>query len=211
MALTEPLIEGSNSVTYSNVVTGSHLESGLLHGDADEMSIEIDILSGDASWPIAKPLFDAVWPPEVVAKLPWADIKFADAELRVLVQDEHEGAVCHVGLYRREALWNERKVRIGGIGGVLTRQDFRRRGLASVALNAAIETFREERSTDFALLCCEPHNVPFYGNRGFKRFDGEIYAEQPAGRVRFDVMMPMVFYLKRAPHEGVIDLCGLPW
>jgi hypothetical protein len=59
------------------------------------MSIEIDILNGDASWPMAKPLFDAVWPPEVVAKLPWAGIMFAHAELRVLVQAESEDVVCH--------------------------------------------------------------------------------------------------------------------
>ena len=26
------------------------------------MSIEIDVLNGDASWPVAKPLIDAVWP-----------------------------------------------------------------------------------------------------------------------------------------------------
>ena len=51
------------------------------------MSIEIDVLNGDASWPTAEPLFNAVWPPEVVAKLPWAGIVFANADLRVLVED----------------------------------------------------------------------------------------------------------------------------
>ena len=66
------------------------------------MSIEIEVLNGDASWPLAKPLFDAVWPPQVVAKLPWAGIVFAHAELRVLVQTEPDGVVCHVGIYRRE-------------------------------------------------------------------------------------------------------------
>jgi predicted acetyltransferase len=175
------------------------------------MSIEIEILSGDASWPTAAPLFNAVWPPEVVATLPWANVTFAHADLRVLVEDETQGLVCHVGLYRREATWNDRKVRIGGIGGVLTHEGFRRRGLASVALNAAIQTLKDERATDFALLFCEPHNADFYRNRGWKPFSGEVFAEQPGGRVRFDVLMPMVFYLKRAPHEGVIDLCGLPW
>lgn len=175
------------------------------------MSIEIEIRSGDASWPTAAPLFNAVWPPEVVATLPWAKVVFAHAELRVLVEDETEGLVCHVGLHRREATWNGRKVRIGGIGGVLTHEGFRRRGLASVALNAATQTFKDERATDFALLFCEPHNADFYRNRGWKPFGGEVFAEQPTGRVRFDVMMPMVFYLKRAPHEGEIDLCGLPW
>ena len=175
------------------------------------MSIEIDIVNGDASWPVAEPLFKAVWPPEVVATLPWATTTFAHAELRVLVEDDAQGLACHVGLYRREATWDGRKVRIGGVGGVLTHPDFRRRGLASVALSAAIQTFKDERATDFALLFCEPHNIAFYGNRGWKPFIGEVYAEQPSGRVRFDVMTPMVSYLKRAPHDGVIDLCGLPW
>jgi aminoglycoside 2'-N-acetyltransferase I len=175
------------------------------------MSIEIEILNGDASWPVAAPLFNAVWPSEVLATLPWANIVSADAELRVLVQDETEGLVCHVGITRREAKWNERPVRIGGIGGVITHEAFRRRGLASVALNAAIQTLKDERATDFALLFCEPHNAAFYRDRGWKPFAGEVFAQQPGGRIRYDVMMPLVFYLKRAPHEGVIDLCGLPW
>src|SRR5580698_5307880 len=99
------------------------------------MTIEIDVLNGDTSWPLAEPLFNAVWPPEVVAKLSWADLVFAHAELRVLVQAEPEGVVCHVGIYRRDITWNGRKMRAGGIGGVLTRADVRRRGYASIALN----------------------------------------------------------------------------
>ncbi|MDB5566284.1 MAG: GCN5-related N-acetyltransferase, partial [Tardiphaga sp.] len=46
---------------------------------------------------------------------------------------------------------------------------------------------------------------------GWKPFTGEVFAEQSGERVRFDAMLPFVFYLKRAPHEGEIDLCGLPW
>ncbi|MDU6671074.1 MAG: GNAT family N-acetyltransferase, partial [Bradyrhizobium sp.] len=65
------------------------------------MSIEIDILNGDAAWPQVKPLYDAIWPPEVVAGLPWAGITFAHADLRVLVQDETGEVVGHAGLYRR--------------------------------------------------------------------------------------------------------------
>ena len=175
------------------------------------MSIEIDILNGDTSWPLAKPLFDAIWPPEVVAKLPWAGITFANAELRVLVEDEAKGVVCHVGLYRREITWNGRKVRAGGIGGVLTHEDFRGRGYATIALDAAIQTLRDERATDFAMLFCEPHNVPFYTGRGWKPFDGDIYCQQPAGRVLFEAIAPYVHSIKRVPLKGTIDLCGLPW
>jgi aminoglycoside 2'-N-acetyltransferase I len=177
------------------------------------MSIEIDVLNGDASWPLAKPLFEAVWPPHVVAKLSWAGIAFAHAELRVLVQDEAGEALCHVGIYRRDVTWNGRKVPAAGIGGVATRADARGRGYASIALNAAIQTLKDEGSAAFALLFCEPHNVPFYVGRGWKPFDGEIYADQPEkGRVRFEAMAPYTYDLRgRAPQTGIIDLCGLPW
>src|SRR5258705_4799155 len=46
------------------------------------MSIEIDVLNGDASWPLVEPLFKAVWPPDVVAKLPWGRFAFAYPEWR---------------------------------------------------------------------------------------------------------------------------------
>ncbi len=175
------------------------------------MTIEVEVLNGDASWPLAKPLFDAIWPPEVVAKLPWAGIVFARAELRVLLQNEAEEVLCHVGLHRRDITWNEHKIRVAGIGGVLTREDARRHGYASIALNAAIQTLKDEGSTPFALLFCEPHNAPFYMARGWKPFDGEIHVDQPQGRIRFEAMAPYVYDLKHAPQKGVIDLCGLPW
>jgi aminoglycoside 2'-N-acetyltransferase I len=175
------------------------------------MSIEIEVLNGNESWPLAEPLFNEVWPPEVVRTLPWADIVFSHADLRVLVQTEAGEAVCHVGIYRREVTWNGRRMRAGGIGGVLTRESYRRHGYASVALNAAIQTLKHEGSTDFALLFCEPHQAPFYMGRGWKPFDGEIYAEQPQGRIRFEAIAPYVYELRRAPRQGRIDLCGLPW
>src|SRR6185437_16761743 len=103
-----------------------------------------EVLNGDTSWPLVEPLFNAVWPPDVVAKLPWAGIVFAHAELRVLVQDESEDVLCHVGIYRREITWNGRKLRAGGIGGVLTREDRRRRGFATLALDGAIRTLKDE-------------------------------------------------------------------
>lgn len=175
------------------------------------MSIEIDVLNGDASWPAVKPLFDAVWPREAVEKLPWGHVKWANADLRVLIEDASGGIACHAGIHFRTITWNDRKVNIGGIGGVATRPDCRRLGYASVALNAAIQTLRDQEAVRFALLFCEPHNFAFYEKRGWHPFTGEIYAEQPGGKVRFEAMSPFIFDFVRAPRLGVIDLCGLPW
>jgi GNAT superfamily N-acetyltransferase len=159
------------------------------------VSIEIEVLNGDASWPLAQPLIEAVWPPHVLEKLPWGDVVFAHADLRVLVQSEDQGLICHVGISR-----------------LATREDFRRRGYASIALNAAIQTLTDEGATDFGMLFCEPHNAPFYTARGWKPYDGEVYAEQPKkGRISFEALAPYTYHLRRSPLRGAIDLCGLPW
>lgn len=176
------------------------------------MSVEIDILNGDQSWSLAETLFNTVWPKVMVEKLPWGHIKWADADLRVFIDAHESGLACHVGIFFRTVSWNGQKIHIGGIGGVATHPDCRRRGYASVALNAALQTMHDHDAAQFALLFCEPHNFEFYQSRGWQPFIGNIYAEQPPGRIRFEAMSPFVFDLKRrAPLRGTIDLCGLPW
>lgn len=174
------------------------------------MSIEIDIATGDAAWPAVKPLLSAVWPPEVVKAQPWGQIVFAHPDLRVMIELDGD-VVCHVGICRRTGIWNGRKVSIGGLGGVATREDCRGRGYATLAINAAIHTLTEERAIDFGMLFCEPQNNAFYEKLGWQTFNGPVYAEQPGGHGQFTAMAPYVFKIKRLLREGSIDLCGLPW
>jgi aminoglycoside 2'-N-acetyltransferase I len=175
------------------------------------MSIEIEVVSGDGGWPRAEKLFDTVWPQAGMEKLSWGHVKWAHADLRVLIETDDD-VVCHVGIYFRTVTWNGQKVHIGGIGGVATHPDHRRRGCASIALDAAAQTMRDHDTAQFALLFCEPHNFEFYQSRGWQPFTGDIYAEQPEGRIRFQAMAPFVLDLKRrAPTLGTLDLYGLPW
>lgn len=174
------------------------------------MSIEIDIQTGDGSWGRAEPLLSASFPPEAAMILPTGPVEWAHPDLRVLIEENDEVA-CHVGIYRRVGTWKGRKIRLGGIGGVATHPDHRRKGYAGLALTAAIQTLRDERAIDFAMLVCQPHNEAFYEKRGWHRFGGELFVEQKGQRVRFDVMAPYVFDFRYGPREGVIDLCGLPW
>jgi GNAT superfamily N-acetyltransferase len=174
------------------------------------MNIEIELVTGDASWPRVRPLFETVWPREPAETAAAAHVERANPDLRVIV-DADEQPVCHVGIHRREGVWKDRKIRIGGVGSIATHPDFRRQGYASMALDAAVQTLKDERATDFALLFCEPHQVEFFTKRHWKPFVGEVFAEQHGARGRFDAVLPFVFYLKRAPHEGELDLGGLPW
>jgi len=176
------------------------------------MSIEIEIVSGDEGRPRAKELLDAVWPPAEMGKLSWGDVKWASADLRVLIETDDGALACHAGILFRTVTWNGQKVHIGGIGGVATRAGHRRRGYASIALEAAVQTMRDHDAAQFAVLFCEPHNFEFYQSRGWQPFSGTVYAEQPGGKIRFEAMAPFVLDLKRrAPTLGTLDMCGLPW
>lgn len=168
------------------------------------MSIEIDIRTGDAGWAAARELMTSTWPPG-------GPIAWAHPDLRVMIEDPDHGVVSHVGIHRRIGSWKGRRARIGGIGGVCTHPDFRRRGYAGMALTAAVQTLRDERASDFILLVCEPHNFAFYETRGWQRFQGDLYVEQNGERVRFEAMTPYVFDMRYRPRDGEIDLCGLPW
>ncbi len=128
--------------------------------------IQIAIEPGDAAWEQAAPLFAAVWPPELRATFSWAHVIWANAERRGMVRNGAGELVCHVGFYLRKAKWGDKTVKIGGIGGVITRQDSRRQGYASAAISIASAEMKAD-DADFGLLFCEPHNFGFYRGLGW--------------------------------------------
>jgi len=174
--------------------------------------MRIDINPGDPSWEAAEKLLEIVWPPDVMETIVWRDVVWAHADRRVMVHADAPpyDLLCHVGLFVRNALWNDRAVTIGGIGGVATHPDKRGSGLATAAMRTAMECYAREHR-DFAVLFCEPFNFAFYRSLGWHQFEGEVFAEQPQGRIRFDLMATFVYDLKLAPRGGAIDLRGLPW
>ena len=173
------------------------------------MTSRIEVIDGNAGWALAEPLDRECYPPETMATVIWRDVVWSHADMRVVVHGEG-GLVCHVGLYFREATLDGTSVRISGIGGVMTSPRVRRAGLASSAMQRASDVMREQ-GTDFGLLFCESHNVPFYEHLGWRIFPGDVFCEQPTSRIRFDMMHTMVLPLRLMPTGRVIDLCGLPW
>jgi aminoglycoside 2'-N-acetyltransferase I len=191
-------------------MTGNERVKRCLRG-YEGMIDRIEICPGDVGWTQAAPLLKSVWPPEVVATLPWRDVAWASPDQRVLVFDRGGEIVGHVAIVVRSAGWNGRVVKVGGLGSVATREDSRLRGVARMAIANALREIAEAHKADFGLLFCEPRHAPLYKKLGWRSFAGDVFVTQPRGRVRFDVTDPYVFDLKLAPRSGVLDLCGLPW
>ena len=171
----------------------------------------IEIKASDVGGPQAAPLLKAVWPSEVVAKLPWRDVVWANPDQRLLAFNRENEIICHFAIVLRDATWDGRAVKIGGIGGVATREDSRGQGVASTAMRRARHELQETYKADFGLLFCEPRHASLYVTLGWHPFKGDVFVIQPQGRVRFGATDPYVFDLRIAPRAGVLDLCGLPW
>jgi len=107
----------------------------------------------------------AVYPPEVVATLPGRDLAWARQQQSILVWEDGR-LVAHVGLVVREVVLDGQGMRIGGIGGVMTHPAAQRQGYASAMLRRAADCFASDPAIAFALLCCPPQRVSFYGSAG---------------------------------------------
>jgi predicted acetyltransferase len=171
--------------------------------------MRIEIVDGQKGWPLVEALDQEVYPPAVMATVPWRNVTWAHADIRVVVSDD-EGVRCHVGIFWRDGMYGGQSVRMAGIGGVMTSARVRRKGYAGSALREAARLM-EQDDIDFGLLFCEEHNEKFYGTLGWNIFNGEVWTEQPEGRVRFDMMRTLCLPVRTNPTRGVIDLCGLPW
>lgn len=154
-------------------------------------------------------LADLVYPPNPSAKK--SPIVWAETMWRVFVW-EKEALVAHIGTQTRNALHNNRPVLIGGIGAVKTHPAARKQGYARAGLAHAIRFLTQEQKVDFSHLVCRDPLIRFYQKSGWQLFEGTMLIDQPSGKETFTFNRPMVIAGKhRAPTNGTLDLCGLPW
>ncbi len=153
----------------------------------------------------------AVYPPEVLATLPGMAFTWARPQWSLLVWEDDQ-LVSRVGLLKREIISNGETKSIGGVGGVMTHPHRQGRGYASKGMREAARWFSEELKVAYALLFCRPQLVEYYGRLAWKPFQGQVFVEQPSGKIEFSANGAMVLDVKEsAPLSGTLDLNGLPW
>jgi GNAT superfamily N-acetyltransferase len=95
-------------------------------------------------------------------------------------------------------------VRVGGIGGVSTREDRRKRGYASMAMREAARFMFADLGVPFGMLFCGPHRIPFYESLGWQAIHTPIPVHNEA---HFLILSPD----GSAWPAGDVDLLGLSW
>lgn len=139
-----------------------------------------------------------------------AEYEWATPDWHVLVRVDGE-LVSHVEVVERVGTVDGRPVKLGGIGGVVARPQWRGRGLASLAMEKATAFMRDALGVEFGLLVCGEDMVAFYRRLGWEVVEGPMMCDQPGGKVTFIGVTMVLPVADKAWPEGTIDLCGLPW
>lgn len=134
--------------------------------------------------------------------------------------------VSHVDITERTALVGGQALRLGGIGGVVTLQEWRKRGIATTALQQAASFLHDGLAVPFGLLVCDLALASFYRKLGWHEVAGPLVFDQPASfqpgldqlisvgpthKVTLDGAIMVLHCREENWPAGLIDLCGLPW
>ena len=154
----------------------------------------------------------AVYPPEVAAAWSGRHLEWAKGEWCVRVWGQEGDLASYSGIILRQASWDGRLARVGGIGGVMTHPAARGQGHAAQGIRRAMHFFREQGEVAFALLVCEPGLLGYYARLGWREFGGRLLVRQHGEPAEFTFNRAMVHDVAAAgPTSGTIDLMGPPW
>jgi predicted acetyltransferase len=112
---------------------------------------------------------------------------------------------------KREALFDDQHVLLGGISGVMTPPQHQRKGYAGLALREAKRVIFEEIEADLGALLCVEALVPFYVRYGWQSVTCPVEMAQPGGKVLWPERMMILLRGEEQWHPQKIALCGLPW
>lgn len=93
-------------------------------------------------------------------------------------------AISRVALFKREVIFDNRKIQLGGIGGVCVTADHRHHGVASSMLKRALVILNKEKC-DIACLNVDLEKKVYrvYEKLGFKMMEREITFENSKGQL----------------------------
>jgi len=151
----------------------------------------------------------------------WSDDVFGSAHLdircrptawRFLVYAD-EKVVSQAGVLNHVVTIGNLKVRVGGIGGVVTVPSARLKGYARAVLQAALDFMREEWEAEFGFLLCLDGMIPFYQKLGWQKVVDTVVMDQPSGNMPLPSGLSAVVFPYKGKEwpAGTVEMNSMPW
>ena len=136
--------------------------------------------------------------------------KWAPPDWAIMVWEDEE-MVSNIHIIERRARVGTAWVKLGGIGNIATKVEWRQRGYASAALKVAQDFLRDPLQVDFGLMISTQEMVPHYLKAGWRKVADSLIMDQWDGKAKLNYPVMIVPVCQQDWPEGEIDLCGWPW
>jgi aminoglycoside 2'-N-acetyltransferase I len=137
-------------------------------------------------------------------------LKWAKPDWAVMVWEDDD-MVSNIHIIERTIKVGGEPVKLGGVGNIATKVEWRKRGYASSALKVAQSFLLDSLHVDFGLMIATKEMIPRYEKVGWSVIADSLLVDQPDGNTRLNYPVMVLPVLKQDWPEGTIDLCGLPW
>lgn len=124
---------------------------------------------------------------------------------------EDEDLVSNIHIILRAVSVGGQTLKVGGIGNIATKVEWRKRGFATEALRVAVDFLRDPLQVDFGLMIATENMIGRYVRTGWKVVADGMGIDQPEGRRAFEIPVLVLPVGKQDWPPGWIDLNGLPW
>jgi len=145
----------------------------------------------------------------------WADLN-PETDYLIRLWDEDELRAC-AWVTQRTIRISGRETPVGGIRGVVTDREQRRRGYGRAVMWRAHELMRSFADCEFAVLFSSVMAVPFYEDLGWRAIRGPVTCDQPGGSIDYTETLATAPVMVRGLRpsadlpSGPLDVRGLPW
>jgi len=137
------------------------------------------------------------------------EYEWATPDWAVYITSGNEiASIAHVII--RKLLFDGVEVSVGGLNNLITRKNFRGKGLGVQVLKHTHDLILNELKCDAGLLLCADSLVPYYQKFGWYKVSSKLYFDQPGGKKEWQANV-MLKTLNLELHPNVIDLNGMPW
>lgn len=159
----------------------------------------------------------------LVAAFPHAAHRFSDASYyfarpdhRLWLETADGANVAHLDFEQRSIGVGAAEIVVAGVGEVATHPDYQGRGLGRRLMEELQTVLREQCPVGFGLLFCREAVAPFYTSVGWIRIEQPVRKQDVESGAEVEHNGPaMILPARRSyaewPHEGTVDLRGLPW
>ena len=156
---------------------------------------QLEAISGGEHDPFTGLIYGLVWRP---------------TERHVMVTEDGL-EVCHIGLVAHTVEVNGEPVKVAGVGGVITKREYRGRGIALAAMRTAETLAKQELDSEFMFLFCRPGMRGWYETQDWNVIRDTVLVDQPGGTVPAP-LLAMVKQLGATDWpSGEVRLNSLPW